>query len=358
VQVIPFEGAVRQAAVRPPHWRYAGRVIPAAPGRESRTSLQSARNETFNGALLAWFATNRRDLVFRGAFDPYAVLVSEVMLQQTQAARVEPAWEAFMARFPTIATLAAAPPADVIRAWGGLGYNGRAVRLRRAAQAIVGQHSGRVPEEIAALEALPGVGPYTARAVAAIAFGRPVAALDTNIRRVLQRVSGMERAAPWAFQRAADAMVDPHRPADWTHALMDVGATLCRPRDPRCGECPLRAVCRSADRWAAPTGRPPAEKSVRRRPGLRANAAPFPSTRRWLRGRIVGRLREAPDRRWVAVDEPIGVHSREQVRDALAQLAVDGLIERDRHGRVRLPLSAAKTPTKTPANRSSGASSV
>ena len=292
-----------------------------------------------NQDLLAWYWTHRRELEFRGTRDPYAILVSEVMLQQTQAARVEPAWEAFMRRFPTVAALAAASPAGVIRAWGGLGYNGRAVRLHRAAQAIVDRHAARVPEDIVLLEALPGIGPYTARAVAAIAFGRPVAALDTNIRRVLLRVAGKTPVSEAALQRAADAMVDPQRPADWTHALMDVGATLCRPRDPRCGECPLRAVCLSADRWAARAGGPPAERSRRRRAGRRTSAVPFSTTRRWLRGRIVGRLREVPERRWVTVDEPIGGHSREQVREALVQLAVDGLVEEDRRGRVRLPLS-------------------
>ena len=322
--------------------------------RRERGPQHAAGNDAVNGVLLVWYEAHRRDLAFRGTRDPYAVLVSEVMLQQTQAARVAPAWQSFMKRFPTVASLASAAPADVIRAWSGLGYNARAVRLRRAAEAIVERHGGRLPEDLAALEALPGIGPYTARAVAAIAFGRPVAALDTNIRRVLERVSGMEWASPRALQRAADAMVDPHRPAAWTHALMDVGATLCRPRDPRCGECPLRAVCLSADRQPTRARRSPAEEGRRTRAGVRANATPFPTTRRWLRGRIVGRLREAPERRWVTVDEPIGIHSREQVRDALGQLAVDGLIERDRRGRARLPLAAPKAPAKS----SSSASSV
>jgi A/G-specific adenine glycosylase len=302
--------------------------------------------DAFNGALLAWYEAHRRDLAFRRTRDPYAVLVSEVMLQQTQAARVEPAWEAFMTRFPTITTLAAASPADAIRAWSGLGYNARAVRLHRAARAMVERHGGLVPEEIAALEALPGIGPYTARAVAAIAFGRPVAALDTNIRRVLLRVSAGGRISPAALQRAADAMVDRPRPREWTHALMDVGATLCRTRDPNCAECPLRAVCLSADRWAAPSSRPRAP-GARTRGAVRATAVPFPATRRWLRGRIVGQLREVRQARWLTVSGPIGVHSREQVREALGQLAVDGLIERDRHGCVRLPLTVPGTPARS-----------
>jgi A/G-specific adenine glycosylase len=309
--------------------------------------------EVMNRALFAWYRMHRRQLVFRRTRDPYAVLVSEVMLQQTQAARVEPAWEAFMRRLPTIAALAAASPAGVIRAWGGLGYNGRAVRLHRAAQVIVDRHAGRVPDEIAALEALPGIGPYTARAVAAIAFGRPVAALDTNIRRVLQRVTSDGRIPVAALQRAADAMVDPQRPAEWTHALMDIGATLCRPRDPRCAECPLRAVCLSADRWAAQPGRSAAMGMPTSAAG-RATAVPFPATRRWLRGRIVGRLREVPHGRWLAIDGPIGVHSRKQVAEVLVQLAVDGLLERDRRGRVRLPLTGRlRTPSRSPGTANS-----
>jgi A/G-specific adenine glycosylase len=309
----------------------------ASPSERALT--RAAKNEALNGALLAWFATKGRDLGFRRVRDPYAILVSEVMLQQTQAARVETGWGAFMTRFPTIASLAAASPADVIRAWSGLGYNGRAVRLHRAARTMVERHGGRVPEEIAALETLPGIGPYTARAVAAIAFGRPVAALDTNLRRVLLRVLGEDRIPAAALQRAADEMVDQQRPADWTHALMDVGATLCRPRDPRCAECPLRAVCLSANRWTAAARRSSAADGVRTRTRGRPKAAPFPTTRRWLRGRIVGRLREVPDGRWVTLDGPIGAHSRVQVREALGQLALDGLIERDRRGRIRLPLT-------------------
>ena len=297
-----------------------------------------------NPSLLAWFDVQGRDLAFRRTREPYAVLVSEVMLQQTQAARVEPSWTAFMERFPTVAALATASPAEVIRAWDGLGYNGRAVRLRRAAEAIVRGHAGRVPDEVATLEGLPGVGPYTARAVAAIAFGRPVAAIDTNVGRVVRRVRGLVGLGsgvrgptgsggaadpPADIQALADDMVDAGRPADWTYAMMDVGALLCRPREPLCGECPLRSFCRSAGMAAA-------KQSPQNGAGV-----PFPATRRWLRGRIVARLRSAPDGRWVRFDGAIGEHSAAAVDTALRQLAADGLVERDRSGRARLPQGAA-----------------
>jgi len=194
-------------------------------------------------AVLAWYDVEGRTLAFRATKDPWAILVSEAMAQQTQAARAAEAWGPFLAEFPNAAALAAATPAAVLRAWRGLGYNRLAVALRRAAIAIVAEHGGRVPADIDALRRLPGVGPYTARAVAALAFGRPVGAVDTNVRRVLNRVV---RGRPGAFteaelQAVADASVPADRPGHWTHALMDVGATFCRPRAPHCEVCPARA---------------------------------------------------------------------------------------------------------------------
>ena len=199
-------------------------------------------------AVLAWYDANGRALAFRATKDPYAVLVSELMAQQTQAERAAEAWTTWMERFPTVGALADAPLADVIRAWAGLGYNRRAINLHRAAKAIVAEHDGRVPDSVEGLLALPGVGPYTARAVAAIAFGRPVGAVDTNVRRVLGRVAaGAADALPAAgMQALADDVVPVKRPGDWTHALMDVGATLCRPRSPLCAACPALAWCRYA----------------------------------------------------------------------------------------------------------------
>jgi len=282
--------------------------------------MPPAMSDDARAAVLAWYDASGRALPFRRTRDPWAILVSEVMAQQTQIARVADAWSRFMARFPTPAALAASSPADVLRAWQGMGYDRRAINLRRAAQAIRDEHGGHVPDDIEALQRLPGIGPYTARAIAAIAFGRPVGAVDTNVRRVLGRTLDLEGAA--VVQTAADASIDRARPGDWTHAVMDVGATVCRPRNPRCDACPLRPWCGFALANGA--------SSVTVTPVRAQTAAPaFTSTKRWLRGRIVDRLRAAPDGAWTEVDAPIGSHDAVAVGAALDALARDGLVELD-----------------------------
>jgi A/G-specific adenine glycosylase len=201
-----------------------------------------------------------------------------------------------------------------------MGYNRRALNLWRTARVVVEEHGGRLPSDVAALERLPGIGAYTARAVAAIAFGSPLGAVDTNVRRVLSRAIGgaIEAFSERELQRVADAAVQADRPADWTHALMDVGATFCRPGRPLCAECPALAVCRYA---AAAV---PVAGAV----GRGARPAPrFTATSRWLRGRILDRLREAEGAGWVVVEAPIGGHDRAAVVAALARLASEGLIE-------------------------------
>ncbi len=288
--------------------------------------MASALPADARAAVLAWYDANGRSLAFRASRDPWAILVSEVMAQQTQIGRVVEAWERFMARFPTVDALAAASPADVLRAWQGMGYDRRALNLRRAAQRIRDEHGGHVPDDIAALERLPGVGPYTARAVASIAFGRPVGAVDTNVRRVLERALLGTKTPPGASwtQAAADASVAPARPGDWTHAVMDVGATLCRPGRPRCGACPLEAWCRWAQADARGTPR-----IIRTRQAPAGPAPSFASTTRWLRGRIVDRLRAADDGAWTTLDGSIGDHDPAAVARALQALARDGVVELD-----------------------------
>lgn len=270
-------------------------------------------------AILAWYGIHARPLAFRRTSDPYAVLVSEVIAQQTQAERAAIRWERFMTRFATVESLAAASPADVLREWQGLGYDRRGLALWRAARIIVEQHRGRVPASIDALEALPGIGPYTARAVAAIAFGLPVGAVDVNVRRVISRIVGGPEGLPTAgVQAIADAAASTTDPATWTHAVMDFGATVCRPRNPLCGDCPVRPTCRMAgtsDRRAATT-----EISARR-------TTPFHATNRWLRGRILDRLREAHHHEWVVLDAPIGIHALDRVHRAASTLAAEGMIE-------------------------------
>jgi len=198
--------------------------------------------------LLDWYAEHRRDLPWRRTRDPYAILVSEVMLQQTQAARVVPRWVAWLARWPTVEGLAGAEPAEVIREWQGLGYNRRAVSLQRAA-CVVAEHGW--PDE---LIELPGVGPYTAAAVECFAFGRPVLPVDVNVRRVQER-TGEE------FDHTC------------AQALMDLGATVCIARVPRCGECPLAAACPSRGLRFEPLRKQgPFEGSFRQRRGAALRA--------------------------------------------------------------------------------------
>ena len=278
-------------------------------------------------AVLDWYRADGRPLAFRRTSDPWAILVSEFMAQQTQAARAADAWERFLVTYPTPAALAAASPADALRAWRGLGYNRRALALRGAAIRIVEDHGGSVPRTVEALDALPGVGPYTARALAALAFGARVGAVDTNVRRVLSRALFDEPPSAHALQAAADEIVPTDRPGEWAHALMDVGATFCRPRNPRCEACPARAWCRHAARHDASddagVAASPAPRARRTRP-----EPAFQTTSRWLRGRILDRLRDAPAGRWVELGAaPIGEHDERGIAAALTALARDGLVE-------------------------------
>ncbi len=249
------------------------------------------------------------------------------MAQQTQIARVDEAWAVFMLRYPTTRTLAEATPAEVLRAWAGLGYNRRAVNLQRAAIAIEVEYGGHVPDGIEALEALPGVGPYTARAVAAIAFGQPVAAVDTNVRRVVTRVVAEPLTAK-ELQVEADALVERGDPATWTHASMELGATVCVSRRPRCDACPVSRWCRSAGHVETPE----------RRKG--AAGMPFERTTRWLRGRIVERLRALDEGAWTRLPDAIGEHDEAEIAVAVTGLERDGLLERRPDGSVRLPSGA------------------
>jgi len=208
-------------------------------------------------ALLCWFGAHRRPLAFRADRRAYPVLVAEFMLQQTRAEVVGPYLERFLRRFPDVPTLAAADEQEVLALWRGLGYYQRARNLHRAARQMRLQHDGGVPAQPAALRALPGVGPYIAGAVGAFAFGRDEAALDANARRVLSRLFDREAGAA-----LAQAAVPPGRAAAWNEALMDLGSAVCLPRRPRCGLCPLRALCRGrasgrAEALPARPARPP-----------------------------------------------------------------------------------------------------
>jgi A/G-specific adenine glycosylase len=251
------------------------------------------------------------------------------MAQQTQIARAETYWRAWMIRFPTFEVLAAASPADVLRTWQGLGYDRRALNLLRCARTVVAEHGGRLPSDIAVLERLPGLGPYTARAVAALAFGQRVGAVDVNVRRVVGRIvggpDGPAQVIGARLQVIADGLVPADDPGRWTHALMDLGATLCRIRAPRCGECPARTWCAAAAAWAA--GASGVDGGPRSRSAARERPATFTSTRRWLRGRILDRLREVDGDGWATFVGPLGEHGVAAVAATLATLASEGMIE-------------------------------
>jgi len=289
------------------------------------------KSYTVSARLLAHYRRTARDLPWRRTRDPYAVLVSEVMLQQTQASRVTPAFERFMRRFPTLAGLAGAPLGAVLREWSGLGYNRRARDLHRTARLS----PGGLPATVSALDALPGIGPYTAGAIACFAFGLRVPFADTNIQRVLGRFA-LGRPATNREAVALDAEAMPTRSADlWHHALMDLGATLCRPRDPSCDKCPLNGDCRyalSSGNGLAngDAGRhPPAGGRYRDEP---LRPAAYKDTDRRVRGAIVRAL-TARDMTLRSLEKQIGDGRVGRLAEALV---ADGLVERAGR-RYRLP---------------------
>lgn len=198
--------------------------------------------------LLAWFDRGHRDLPWRRTRDPYRILLAEYLLQRTRVVSSIPYYERFLERFPDLGALAAAAEEDVLRAWEGLGFYRRAKNLHRAAKAIVEEHGGRIPETAAELETLPGIGAYTAGAVASIAFGEPVPAVDGNVTRVLTRLYRIEADVARGPGREevrsrARSVITAHRPGAFNQALMELGATVCTPASPNCGVCPLASVC-------------------------------------------------------------------------------------------------------------------
>ena len=196
--------------------------------------------------LLDWFTRSQRSLPWRHTHDPYAIWVSEVMLQQTRVAVVLDRYREFLERFPTVQSLARATEAEVLTVWSGLGYYRRARMLHRGAQQVCAEHGGQLPGTFAALLALPGIGPYTASAIASIAFGEPVAAVDGNVERVVLRLVGADAGQGTVLRRVqacADQLLDPDSPGNWNQAMMELGATVCLPRAPHCEACPWIAAC-------------------------------------------------------------------------------------------------------------------
>lgn len=328
---------------------------------DGATRMQDATPAWLIDRLLAWYDVHRRELPWRAgpgcAASPYRVLLSEVMLQQTTVATVSARFSPFLARFPDLQALAAADEAEVLHAWQGLGYYRRARALHACARAVVERHGGRLPSDDTRLRALPGIGPYTAGAIRAIAYGAPDVPVDGNVLRVMARLHRIETLLPEAtaeLTSLAARLASSHRPGDVAQALMDLGATVCRPRRPACLVCPWQAACAAratAREEELPRRRPRRVRPVRR--GLafllarRDGAILF---RRRPPAGLLGGLHELPSSPWqegpLDVEHALGhapVRSAWRVRDtpvrhafthfvleltlAEAELARDGLLE-------------------------------
>ena len=291
--------------------------------------------------VLAWFSRNARDLPWREpGTTPWSVLVSEIMLQQTPVARVVPAHRGWLDRWPTPAALAAEPAGEAIRQWGRLGYPRRALRLHQTATMVTERHGGIVPQDIDALLALPGIGSYTAAAVASFAFGQRHAVLDTNVRRVLARlVTGQPqpRSTPSVAERRMAESLLPAEPAvaaRWSVAVMELGALVCTAASPRCADCPVARHCA----WLA-AGRPEARNGTRNGTGRRTQR--YDGTDRQCRGRLLAVLRDGGGP-VAQADLDVVWADRAQRARALDGLVADGLVDPLPDGRYALPGNSVK----------------
>lgn len=290
--------------------------------------------------VLAWFDEHGRSFPWRAHRDPYQTLVAEVMLQQTQTGRVAPAYTTFLGKFPDVRALAHAPAMEVIQAWKGLGYNRRAVDLQRAAQAIEHEHGGVVPSDPKILRALPGVGEYSASAVACFAYDRQVPVVDVNVRRVLSRVARASDELPLVDARAlATEWLAPGDAYRWNQALMDIGALVCRIDTPLCAQCPMKNFCsyRLKGKHKAPrTPRAPKQ-------------SPFEGSSRQKRGGIIDHLRETAEEgvslsALAKVIHPDGDRDLAWLVDLLEGLERDGLVDMTPGARRGSPRGIVRLP--------------
>jgi A/G-specific adenine glycosylase len=275
--------------------------------------------------------SRRPELPWRSTRDPWAVLVSEVMAQQTQVSRVVPAYHRFLLEFPNPAACAEASLGEVLRAWQGLGYNRRARNLHRSAMAMVADHGGSVPGTLKALLALPGVGAYTARAVLAFAFEVDVGVVDTNAGRVLSRGVAGRPIRPGDAQRLVDAMVPVGEAWTFGQALLDLGASVCTASRPRCGQCPIAAMCR----WAA-SGLPDPDPAVGSA-GVSTPQSAFAGSDRQGRGRLIDRLRRGGVTTGQVADAAGWPKDPARAERVVLGLLAEGLVVRDAAGVLHLP---------------------
>ena len=302
--------------------------------------------------LLTWYADEQRELPWRATDDPYAILVSEMMLQQTQVERVSPKFQQFLTTFPTLAALAAAPTADVISTWVPLGYNMRAVRLQSIARQVIADYDGCIPDSIEELLKLKGIGRYTAGAIVCFAYRKQVATVDTNIRRVLHRVFlGLEFPAPRLndsqLLTLAEQVLPPGEAYNWNQALMDLGATICSGNNPQCTRCPVQESCKAFTELGQYSLFPAGDVFLQLRKVAEKKAGyqtrPFTSTNRYFRGRIVDLLRTVPAGQRMPLDA-LGPKIKPGfcagdlpwLQKIVAGLAKDGLLDYASDG-VRLP---------------------
>ncbi|HYE59887.1 MAG TPA: A/G-specific adenine glycosylase [Candidatus Kapabacteria bacterium] len=278
--------------------------------------------------ILAWYDTYRRSLPWRQTRDPYHILVSEVMLQQTQVDRVIAKYHEFLGAFPTVHDLAHAKTADVIRVWAGLGYNRRALYLQKTAQAVVTQYRGQFPKEIDLLKELPGIGDYTARAILSFAFEVPVPMMDTNHRRFYQRVFfGIHLKKDDILLMEAETVLPKKRSYDWNQALMDFGSLICLSGRPKCEVCPIQAFCAAY---------PEILQVIEKKQKKKKKTVPFKETDRYFRGRIIDLLRIERTTTVRTLANKYPDLSKERLQMILTRLEKEGLIQ-VKKGSILLP---------------------
>lgn len=267
--------------------------------------------------ILAYYDAHGRDLPWRRTRNPYCILVSEVMLQQTQVSRVIEKYNEFLKKFPTVDALALAKTSDVLKVWKGLGYNRRALFLQRTAQAVVHEYAGKFPQDLEILKTLPGVGDYTARAILSFAFEQPVPMMDTNHRRFYTRVlHGLKEIKDVELLKDATSMLPKKRAYDWNQALMDVGSFICLSKKPLCETCPVKTYCQSY----------PDILTVEPKKKARKYKTPFRETDRYYRGKTMDVLREHGSVTVLMLKKQFDDIDQERVKKIIAGLEKDGLI--------------------------------